>query len=370
VAEIGAIWIIGAAGTVLLTVLIAAMWQFLQLSHSLDRQAALTAAAFAQHDRLLQMVNEETGMRGYVATGDPAYLDVYETAKAVWRRDAAAVEQTQAVFPRLTPRVRRSIGLSLELQRYFAGEIVLMRAHRADLAKRNLSRGKALFDRLRALDTQVQQAANAEMRKQRVHSVLLAKAGFTSAVTLSGILVVWALAFLLILGRARAYRASSFIDSLTGVRNRRGAAAAIQAQLAAQPPSFGLVFIDLDGFKKINDAHGHAAGDAILRDVAARLQQELREGDSVCRVGGDEFLCVLAPPATREQVSVIARRLRRSIAQSYSFRGNKHVIGCSVGVSMYPDHGTTSEVLIARADSAMYRAKAAGGGVVEAPSYT
>jgi diguanylate cyclase (GGDEF)-like protein len=127
-----------------------------------------------------------------------------------------------------------------------------------------------------------------------------------------------------------------------------------------------LVFIDLDGFKQINDSHGHAAGDAVLRDVAARLQQEVRAADSVCRVGGDEFLCVLAPPAGRDQVSIIAHRLRRSIAQPFSFRGNTYSIGCSVGVSMYPDHGTTSEVLLARADSAMYRAKAAGGGVAEA----
>jgi CHASE3 domain sensor protein len=195
VAELGAVWILSAAGAVLLTVLIAAMWQFLQLRNSLDRQAALTAATYAQHDRLLQMVNEETGVRGYVATGDPAYLDVYESAKAVWQRDAAAVEQTQAVFSRLTPRVRRSIGLSLEVQRYFAAEIALMRAHRVDRAKRDLSRGKALFDRLRALDAQVQQTATDEARKQRAHSVFLADAGFTSAVTLSAILVVWARLF-------------------------------------------------------------------------------------------------------------------------------------------------------------------------------
>jgi diguanylate cyclase (GGDEF)-like protein len=342
------------------------MWQFLQLRASLDSQAAMTAAAFAQHDRLLQMVNEETGVRGYVATGDPSYLDIYKRAKVVWQRDAVDVQHMEAVFPELKPRVQRSVGASLAVQRYFAGEILLMQTHRVALAKRNLSKGKALFDRLRALDNRVQQTAVAEAAQQRRHSLFLAQAGLSASIALCIFLVVWALAFFLLLRRARAYRAHSLSDSLTGARNRRGAVAAIDAQLGGAPPSFGLVFIDLDGFKKINDAYGHATGDAILRDVAARLEAELRPADSVCRLGGDEFLCVLAPPATRHQVRVIAHRLRRLIAQPYSFRGDTYVIGCSVGVSIYPDHGMTTEALLARADSAMYRAKAAGGGVVEA----
>jgi diguanylate cyclase (GGDEF)-like protein len=141
---------------------------------------------------------------------------------------------------------------------------------------------------------------------------------------------------------------------------------AIKALVGASPPKpFGLVFIDLDGFKKINDSYGHAAGDAILQSVASRLSSELRDSDEVCRLGGDEFVCVVSPPTSLEQLRTIAQRLRKTIAQPYAYGDDYYVIGCSVGLSLYPDHGKSVESLLQRADDAMYAAKTAGGGVRE-----
>jgi diguanylate cyclase (GGDEF)-like protein len=224
-----------------------------------------------------------------------------------------------------------------------------------------------LFDRLRLLDAQVQQAADMQVSSQRAHTRLLARMGFSASIAVCAILALWTVAFAVMARRSKMYRLAALRDSLTGVQNRRGAIAALDAQVsAAHPASFGLVFVDLDGFKKINDVYGHATGDALLRGVASRLQSELRAGDAVCRLGGDEFVCIVAPPASSEEVSSVARRLCRAVTRPYEIEGDAYVIGCSVGTCMYPKHGKTAEALLARADRAMYEAKAAGGGVREA----
>lgn len=351
----------------LFAALLAAIWQFAVLQRSLDRQAVLQAAAFAQHDRLLQMVNEETGVRGYVATGDPVYLQIYFASLRPWLHDATAVAQTQTALPQLHGAVQRSIIAAGDVQQYFRDEIALMREGRVQQAKVQFSRGKRLFDRLRTLDDQVQDAADRELGAQHAHTRLLAQVGLVAAIAIFGILIVWTIVFAIVLRRARLYRLSSMRDSLTGAQNRRGAIAAIHYELGSiHQQSFGLVFIDLDGFKKINDVYGHATGDAILRGVTARLQGEVRSEDTVCRMGGDEFVCIIAAPASGTEVRTIGERLRRAVCQPYEIGEDSYVVGCSVGISMFPQHGETSEALLSRADSAMYAAKAGGGGVREA----
>lgn len=366
-ADVRALWASAIAGAVLFAVLLSGIWQFMLLQRSLQRQADLARAASAQHDALLQIVNEEAGIRGYVATGDNSFLSIYYASRRPWMRDAIVIAQTQTVIPRLEPRIRKSAIAALAVQRYFQHEIALVRAHRLTQARAGLRQGKLLVDRLRALDAAVQRDADTELATQRAHTRFLTHAGLTGDVGLSALLLVWLTGFIFLLRRARSYRLTAMRDPLTGAQNRRGALAAIDSEVGAiHPQEFGLVFIDLDGFKKINDVYGHASGDAILREVTARLSAELRANDSVCRLGGDEFVCVIAPPAATPHVRAIAERLRRAVNRPYSFGGDSYVVGCSVGISMFPQHGQTAEILLARADSAMYVAKAAGGGVHEA----
>jgi diguanylate cyclase (GGDEF)-like protein len=361
------LWAAAPAGGLLLAVLIFAVWQFAQVGRSLDGQALLSRAAFAQHDRLLQMLNEESGVRGYVATGDPVYLQIYDQSQDQWERDASVVVQTQTVIPQLQQSVQRSISAAHDVQEYFRREIAFMRSGDAPEARRDLSQGKMLFDRLRLVDMQVQQAADMQLSMQREHTRLLARMGLTAGIAVCGILAAWIVVFGLVVRLSKKYRLSSMRDPLTGALNRLGAIAALDAQAgASHPQSFGLIFVDLDGFKKINDVYGHATGDALLCAVAQRLETEVRTGDSVCRLGGDEFVCVIAAPASTDDVRAIAQRLRRTVCQPYEIGDDSYVVGCSIGVSMYPQHGTTAESLLARADSAMYAAKAGGGGVREA----
>ena len=122
-----------------------------------------------------------------------------------------------------------------------------------------------------------------------------------------------------------------------------------------------VLFIDLDGFKPVNDSFGHAAGDHILSDVADRLRQQARQGDTVARVGGDEFLMLLEDVPGVAACGLVARKIISLLSQSFVINDKKVKISCSIGVVMYPDLGQRDK-LIANADAAMYAAKRAGGG--------
>ena len=152
-------------------------------------------------------------------------------------------------------------------------------------------------------------------------------------------------------------------DALTGLPNRnllndRVAQALAQARRTARP--LALLFLDLDGFKFINDSFGHSQGDLLLKAVAERLKEIVWEGDTVARLGGDEFVVMLqnlTEPAAADQVAtkVLTALSLPLLAEQRSLR-----ISASIGVSVFPDDGDTAELLLKRADLAMYQAKAAG----------
>ncbi len=151
-------------------------------------------------------------------------------------------------------------------------------------------------------------------------------------------------------------------DTLTGLPNRILLADRISqamAKVAEQGGCFSLMFIDLDGFKPVNDAFGHHLGDRLLREVALRLRDQLRSQDTLARIGGDEFVLLVrlsepddAPQVAARQVSLLSK----------SFRVDEHdlQISASVGIALYPGNGQTAEELLMNADAAMYHAKGAG----------
>jgi diguanylate cyclase (GGDEF)-like protein len=121
--------------------------------------------------------------------------------------------------------------------------------------------------------------------------------------------------------------------------------------------TLAVMFLDLDQFKAVNDTHGHAAGDTVLAIVAERLLNHVRDEDTVCRNGGDEFLYLLIDPAGRDNVARIAAQLRTTLARPFAVTGLELAITPSIGIALYPDHGKTADVLVAHADAAMYRSK-------------
>jgi diguanylate cyclase (GGDEF)-like protein len=164
-------------------------------------------------------------------------------------------------------------------------------------------------------------------------------------------------------GRRTATPPAPTVDSLTQLPTRlyfedRLAAAATKAD--SRNSRLALLFIDLDGFKPVNDTYGHSVGDKVLEQVGQRLKALSRGKDVVARVGGDEFLLLLTNVVTEESVAHVATRLINGISQAYTVDGREVIISCSVGIALYPD-GCAHGKLIARADAAMYAAKRSGG---------
>ena len=152
-------------------------------------------------------------------------------------------------------------------------------------------------------------------------------------------------------------------DTLTGLANRalfadRMQRALVNAQRDQTP--LALMFLDLDKFKPINDSYGHAVGDLLLQQVAQRIQACVRESDTVARIGGDEFVVLLRCITHTGDVLNVAEKIRNSLCQPFTLAGHQLEISSSIGVAIYPEHGTDDLTLSKNADHAMYVAKEAG----------
>jgi diguanylate cyclase (GGDEF)-like protein len=153
-------------------------------------------------------------------------------------------------------------------------------------------------------------------------------------------------------------------DALTGLSNRhlladRTAQCLSQAKRAGQ--RLAMLFLDLDRFKLINDSCGHGVGDALLEAVAARLQATVRDSDTVARFGGDEFVIMLPALAQLEDAGNVAQKVIAAFTKPFVVGGQELHVTASVGLSVYPEDGDTSDTLLKHADAAMYRAKEHGG---------
>jgi diguanylate cyclase (GGDEF)-like protein/PAS domain S-box-containing protein len=152
----------------------------------------------------------------------------------------------------------------------------------------------------------------------------------------------------------------AYYDELTGLPNRtllQDRLAKALASARRQKDKVALLFLDLDRFKIINDSLGHSIGDLLLQAVAERLKKWTREQDTVARLGGDEFLIVLTTAKDIPDVAVAAERLMDAMTAEFVVQGHSLSIGCSVGISIFPEHGADCETLIKNADAAMYCAK-------------
>ena len=121
-----------------------------------------------------------------------------------------------------------------------------------------------------------------------------------------------------------------------------------------------VLFLDLDGFKQINDTLGHEAGDQLLKEVAARLKIVIRESDVAARMGGDEFTFVLNDIGTHENAAAVAQKIIDTLSEKFNLKGHESQIGGSIGVALYPDDAADHEALLRKADEAMYVAKKSG----------
>jgi diguanylate cyclase (GGDEF)-like protein len=157
---------------------------------------------------------------------------------------------------------------------------------------------------------------------------------------------------------------SAYYDELTGLPSRRVIEHRVN-NLLGEPDAnirFALAFLDIDNFKHINDYYGHAIGDALLVELAKRLGRELRETDVLSRISGDEFVLLLSPIQSQEEVAEFLHSILKRLSAPFFIDGSEIFASISAGVSLYPDHGRSYEVLCQNADLAMYRVKNDGKG--------
>jgi diguanylate cyclase len=156
----------------------------------------------------------------------------------------------------------------------------------------------------------------------------------------------------------------AFQDPLTGLPNRPHFEERLDRLLGHVgriPSAMAVLFIDIDGFKAVNESFGHAAGDEVLQEVGRRLSALARPQDTAARIGGDEFLLLVAAPGSQEAAAAVAQRSLHALISPYLLAGGREVrLSCSIGIAMFPEHGPTSR-LIGNADSAMFAVKRTGG---------
>jgi diguanylate cyclase (GGDEF)-like protein/PAS domain S-box-containing protein len=155
----------------------------------------------------------------------------------------------------------------------------------------------------------------------------------------------------------------AYFDTLTGLPNRQTFLDRLQQALASanrEKSRVGLLFIDLDNFKDINDTKGHCFGDKLLQEVAERLAGHMRRSDTLARIGGDEFTVVMTMMENQESTANTAQRILSLFSQPFKVEGQLVFIGVSIGIALFPDDGIDAEILLQCADMALYQAKSEG----------
>jgi diguanylate cyclase (GGDEF)-like protein len=350
--------------------------------------------ASANDEVLVSLLDAETGQRGFLLTGRDTYLVPYDEGVARLPTILARMDRFAAVLPEQRPavaRIRQLVDAKLqELDATIRLRRTVGSAATTELV--NTDRGKHLMEELRAVQGGVAEQVTRQGRDQKA-AMSMARARVNRVVAAAGVLLVALLVTMLglLLGRGRAEQRHARgelqrqaltdelarlagHDPLTGLANRRLLADRIGQALerACQDGTFlALFFVDVDHFKAINDQHGHAAGDEVLRSVARWLQERMRATDTLARVGGDEFvlLCEGFPDAA--QALKTAAGLEQQITGESDAGGTGIAVMASVGVAVTDGrrvHGdddqgaVTTDSLLLAADSAMYAAKEAGRG--------
>lgn len=322
------------------------------------------------------ITNAESGQRGYLLTGHTLFLDTLEQGRTETRQVLARLDKQtsdQAEVRIGLDRIKQLVHQKFDVM----DKTIQVQLHAGDFSPHlslNKDKGrevmKLIDDQLDEIDSKLQQLREGfeqEIRKRMFASVIGA--------ILLGVLIIGVLLFSyrsttelleqVLENQAVAKQASHQADHdlLTGLPNRRSVDVhlANTYQLARHTSKqFAILFMDLDGFKQVNDKYGHGVGDALLIEVADMFKKVLRQSDFLARQGGDEFVLVVGSYLYRQELTQLAERLIKLFTQPVMTRGIPLEIGVSIGIAEYPHHGKHVKQLLHVADKAMYDSKKNG----------
>lgn len=322
------------------------------------------------------ITNAESGQRGYLLTGHTLFLDTLEQGRIETKQVMAKLDKQSLDFTEIRPGLE-TIKQLVHQKFDVMDQSIQVQLHAGEFASHlSLSKDKSrelmklIDDQLGEIDGKLQRLRESfeqEIRKRMFASVIGA--------ILLGVLIIGVLLFSyrsttdlleqVLENQAVAKQASHQADHdlLTGLPNRRSVDVhlANTYQLARHTSKqFAVLFMDLDGFKLVNDKYGHGVGDALLIEVADMFKKVLRQSDFLARQGGDEFVLVVGSYLYRHELTQLAERLIRLFAQPVVVRGIPLEIGVSIGIAEYPHHGKHVKQLLHVADKAMYDSKKNG----------
>jgi diguanylate cyclase (GGDEF)-like protein len=358
---------------------LAVMWLFqinyrlIQLNEDRVRveEARLTMERFTR-----AIVDAETGQRGYLLTNNPTFLVPYNGAYAQALSSLDALQQLSRYFPdlaQLQPRLRSLVDRKFAtIEASF--KIQLSAGAYAPHLHITKDGGQATMQEIRTITSDAERALLQQKQsiEQRIRNYL-------TQIVVGASLVVIVIATILLFGyrrivylfehaaemqnRAQVLQQQVMLDALTKIPNRRGFEECVQnhfalAQRTGMP--FSVFYLDLDGFKAINDEQGHDAGDQALIAATNRFKATMRDSDVIARLGGDEFALVAHNAGDRAQLLILAQRLIAALEQPIAVSGSEVKLGVSIGIASYPGNGNSIEDLLAAADAAMYEAKHQG----------
>lgn len=371
------------AGTIVLGLLLillvvglgfVAIWQDGRALAAQQRLRRASSIVQTADSILLGLENIQTGQRGYLITGQLNYLEPYH-------RGSVSIDQRIQRLGRLLPATPSNTRLITNMRTLAAEKIaeidqtIRVRTNRGFTAAANIVRtnvGEQLMNLLRAelsgIRNQYNRTAIYEhvlaRRRTRMTKIIVSGFGVVLLVTLAGMYWRFVHDFRRITEITDRLTHNANNDPLTDLPNRAMFMNWLTYGLAQAERINGksaVLFLDLDGFKPVNDRLGHSAGDRVLCEVAQRFKHSSRTGDMIARIGGDEFAVFIPTVSNESDPAELAHRLIEAMRQPIVADGSVVYVGVSIGAAMYPRNGKTPESLIAAADQAMYRAKREGG---------
>ena len=329
------------------------------------------------HSALLNLLNTETGQRGYLLTGDPAYLAPYQLGRRSVRDDLERAGQSGYHDAQFLASVRK-LALITESKLDELERTIQLKKRGDEAAALAIVRegfGRAKMDEARRLiqdeETRLRIARDAIIED---FNARLLRAAVLLVSMLLTVVAMTVHAWRSLSAAARSNNAlaqrlamEASHDVLTGLPNRRFFdrwARRLVARSQRSGKSFTLLSIDLDRFKEVNDSHGHATGDEVLKEVARRFQSVLRSGEILARVGGDEFVVLMEGEVARNEVTSVGRRLIDCLYPSLHPCLRDNLVGASIGAASFPLDGSDLEGVMQAADGALYASKHGGRGML------
>lgn len=361
----------------ILAVIALGIWLFRQEARTLaaqQRQRHADAIIQSADSILIGLQNIETGQRGYLITGNISYLEPYH-------RGTVSIDQRILRLGRLLPATPANATLIATMRTLAARKIaeidqtIRVRTKHGFSAAANIVRtnvGKQVMDMLRAelssIRNHYQRVALYErvLVESRLRVAQTVAGGFSVALLVTLLGMYWRIVHVV----RRSKKMTDHLvhnahnDPLTDLPNRGMFMNWLTYGLAQAQRMDGkaaVLFLDLDGFKPVNDRLGHSAGDHVLCEVAQRFKQSARTGDMIARIGGDEFAVFIPAVSNESDPAELAHRLIEAMRQPIVADGSVVYVGVSIGAAMYPRNGKSPEALLEAADQAMYRAKREGG---------